>query len=111
MSRNLYQQTCYYCDHPIMLLEKPRPITEEDAFGYFKEFKGMVVAIAYCPVCLAKYLAWVDTSKRLNHSSKNYHEVIQDLSFLSTFNDEPGPDDLPAYKVEKRWIRVGDYDG
>jgi len=114
MSRNLDQTTCYYCEYPVVPLEWPRPITIDDCGGentqwaadLFEEFRGMLVAKAECPVCLAKYLAWVDESRR-KHSRRCFttDEPIMDLSFRSTFNDEAGADDLPVYTVKRLWVR------
>ena len=33
-----------------------------------------------------------------------------DLSYRSTFNDEPGPDDLPKWECESRIVRLGPFD-
>ncbi len=60
MSRNLNSTTCDQCGHDVELIEKPRPITVKDAGSYFKEYEGMLVANAECPMCMAKYLALVD---------------------------------------------------
>jgi hypothetical protein len=102
MSRNLGDVGCAICyagRAQIQLDEFPRPITEQEAGRYFEEFKDMItVANAYCTNCNAKYLAWVTrvTSKfdtRLMVPSVG--ETHIDLSFRSTFNEEPGPEDLP----------------
>jgi hypothetical protein len=124
MSRNLCQSTCHYCETELVLVEKPRPITPNDARGYYTEYQGMTVANADCPACEAKYLAWLDGSKRNGHYKNGYgidvqankrpechfnpsgDFIIQDTSFRSTFNDEPGPDDLPKWKVKVQWVRV-----
>lgn len=109
MSRNLCRVICYYCGHPVKISEPPRPITVYDCGRHFKEFKGMLVAKACCSACLAKYLAWIDLSKCVKNPRPKYHEIIEDLSFRSTFDDEPGPNDLPEFEVEKQWVRVGPY--
>lgn len=76
MSRNIGRETCAFCHSEIELLERPRLITPADAGDYyFKEHEGMTVTKAQCPVCLAQYLAWTER---------------HDLSFRSTFNNEPG---------------------
>jgi hypothetical protein len=62
-----------------------------------------VVAAATCAKCGAKYLAWVDDRamrRPLGASHRFVGDLFFDLSFRSTFNDEPGPDDLPP------WTRV-----
>lgn len=119
MSRNLCQTTCYYCSTEPKLIELPRPITKDEAFVYFDEYEGMLVANAECPLCEAKYLAWIDESgrrpdptygmmfRRAGSTNEDGTPVIQDLSFRSSFNDEPGDDDLPKWKIETRSVRVG----
>ncbi|MFA5187808.1 MAG: hypothetical protein WC460_00415 [Patescibacteria group bacterium] len=117
MSRNLGATACVHCEHPVELLEEPRPITEKEAGVYFdNKYKGMLVAEARCPICLAKYLAWIDDTnsilvrrepEKYSPRKADYGKVF-DLSYLSTFDDEPGDDDLPIYDVEviTTWHRV-----
>jgi len=106
MSRNLCSTRCYYCGfEPVRLEETPRPITSDEAFVYFEEYAGMLVANAVCPLCEAKYLAWCDETTRINKRWQSYHHGPTDggyfdLSFRSTFNDEPGPDDKPKYRIK-----------
>jgi hypothetical protein len=111
MSRNLCQRNCEFCPGVPTFDEKPRPITEADAGRYFPEYKGMLVANATCPLCEAKYLAWVDEAPRDTGWSvfrrPSEDEPFVDLSFRSTFNDEPGDDDLPKWRIETQHIRVG----
>lgn len=82
----------------------PRPITQQEAGPYFREYSGMIVANAECEDCEAKYLAWID---HIPHRRSGDGTTIQDLSFRSTFNDTPGPGDVPVYKIEVRRVRVG----
>jgi hypothetical protein len=107
MSRNLCQRNCYFCPGDIKLLEAPRPITKEDCGVYFKEYDGMLVAHAHCVACLAKYTAWVTGPAGSNWNSvpREEGQTHVDLSFRSTFDDEPGEDDLPRYKVVTKLIR------
>lgn len=116
MSRNLCATVCVHCQHPVKVIEYPRPFKDEESHGHFKEFEGMLVAKAECPVCFASYLAWLDTTTCVNPVHKNHGEKalpgdVIDLSYLSTFNDEPREDDLPIYNVEKTtvWIRTGKF--
>lgn len=112
MSRNLCQRNCYYCGDIPRLTEDARPVTPDDCGSrYFDEYKGMTVAAAECPSCEAKYLAWIDPPESwamhgwyVNKYGDTRHF---DLSFRSTFNDEPGPTDTPVYKVELQRVRVG----
>lgn len=112
MSRNLGSRFCEYCEHPVVLLEEPRPCTEADCHQYFEEYRGMIVAQAHCPMCLAQYLAWIDQSQRVRYADdRPPFGQIDDLSHLSTFNDEPGESDRPVYDVQKivNWVRTGPY--
>ncbi len=99
MSRNLASTDCYYCDGEVVLDEKPRPITKED-YGSYDEYVGMLVANATCSICEAKYLAWVNRSYMYNQPVPD-DQPFGDLSFRSTFNDEPGIVDLPTYKIKR----------
>ena len=62
----------------------------------------------------AKYLAWIDKRTCVNPIHKNYvgyaqvYGEVYDLSYRSTFNDKPGPEDLPIYDVQviTTWHRV-----
>jgi hypothetical protein len=109
MSRNLGQRDCRFCPSKVVLVELPRAIASEDAGVYYKDYGGMLVANAHCPACLAKYLAWVTgpPGSNWNNLPKDEGQTHVDLSFRSTFNDEPGEDDLPRYKVETKLVRVG----
>jgi len=92
-----------------VLKEEPRPVAKKDTGAYYTEYDGMMVADAECPACLAKYLAWVTGPAGSNWNSlpKEEGQTHVDLSFRSTFNDEPGEDDLPRYKVITKLVRVG----
>lgn len=111
MSRNLCRTDCYFCQADVLLVEEPRPATEKDVFCYMDEYEGMLVANAECPECKAKYLAWVDERPR---TSPLYHlhdrwptgeATHVDLSFRSTFDDEPGVEDLPMYEIKVQILR------
>lgn len=118
MSRNLCAQVCVHCEHAVVLDEPARPITKEDCWRYIDEFRGTLVARAHCPMCEAKYLAWMDDTE---HTCRYGRGMVSprvsrdgipiDLSYLSTFDDEPGPEDLPRYRVERvtTWVRKGLY--
>ena len=109
MSRNIGQRDCYFCPSKVVLVEAPRPVTQEDTGAYQSQYEGMIVANAECPACLAKYLAWVTGPAGSNWNSlpRDEDQTHVDLSFRSTFNDEPGEEDLPRYKVESKLFRVG----
>ncbi len=100
MSRNLCRTNCYYCRCEVIRTGETRELTDEDVGAYFPEYCGMIVAEAECSMCEAKYLAWMG---KIPHSYRDDGEIrIRDLSFRSSFNDEPGVDDLPAFEIEER---------
>lgn len=115
MSRNLSETGCYFCGGEVRLVEAPRPITREDCGGYFPEYEGMTVAHAECPDCLAKYTAWVDERARVKrhawYRAPSADQPFTDLSFRSSFDDEPGKEDLPEFEVRRIPTRVGPYRG
>lgn len=118
MSRNLGSTCCYFCGETVKLDEPPRPITREDAGIYYDTrdgygYAGMIVANASCTVCEAQYLADIDKSACAGFSSWQSWQVAlqegqthRDLSFRSTFNDEPGIADMPKYKISWQPIKV-----
>jgi hypothetical protein len=89
------------------MVEVARPIRPIEAGVYYKEFAGMLVANAVCRVCMARYLAWCGAIPGRGPSMPG---TFEDLSHLSTFNDEWGEADLPVWKVTReptltRWVR------
>lgn len=108
MSRNLLTTVCYYCEHPVVMTGEPRPF---DSVCY-EEYRGMIARDAECPVCLAQYLAWV--TPPTSHGRQTQPSACPthyDLSFRSSFNDEPGDRDLPRYKVTTKvvYVRTGPF--
>jgi len=106
MSRNLCCQTCVYCGDEPKLVESPHELTKQEAHIYFQEFEGMIVAESICPSCEAEYLAWIDESKRKIYPRTKAYPLIEDLSFYSSFNDEPGDNDLPKWEVQTIITRI-----
>ena len=105
VSRNIGETACNFCNGRVETCEAPREITRADAGRYFEEFEGMLVANANCVDCKAKYLAWVDESERKRYpryidSRQMGPGAFHDLSFRSTFNDEPGLEDF--YEIDPR---------
>lgn len=105
MSRNLGTVACYYCACSNIVYEEPvRPITRDDAGYYIDEYHGCTVAKAHCYECEARYLGWFDKSahdRRYGWHSQSYDAASHcDLSFQSTFDDEPGAADLPRWEIE-----------
>jgi hypothetical protein len=99
MSRNIGETSCEICEAPhtsIELEEAPRPLRAEDAGRYFTEFEGrLTVAAAHCTGCGARYLAWISLTGPWPREPAEGARFV-DLSFRSSFNDEPGAADLPT---------------
>mgnify|MGYP001151860163 CR=1 FL=1 len=95
MARNLGRTTCAFCNEPVKLEEEPRQIKPEEAGVYYHETVGYRFANASCTLCHAKYLAWF---------REPGSDEISDLSFRSTFDDEPGEMDLPKFTVERQQL-------
>lgn len=106
MSRNLARVDCAQCPaeaEDIILDESPRPLTKEDTVGYYREYAGMLVAHAHCKWCGALYLAWIDErtrSKYFQYARFDEGRPV-DLSYRSSFNDEPWILDLPVFHVAR----------
>lgn len=106
MSRSIGQTECARCNRAVATTGPDRPITRDEAHGYFEEFEGLLVADAKCENCGALYLAWVDSTTRLRPavvfgldlSQEKGDNPFFDLSYRSSFNDEPGEGDLPPYQ-------------
>ena len=114
MSRNLCRITCGECNGEVKATGPRHEIRLDEAGRYFDAYKGMVVADAECSLCGALYLAWCDERditgsqrdawvKVTGHGPEMGSDVdgfFHDLSYRSTFNDEPGPADLPVWVVD-----------
>ena len=107
MSRNLASTRCDHCGSDrVKITGRRHPITQDESGIYFDEFKGLIVADAECDVCRAKYIAWVDdtnceVSHQTNRGGLPTQKGFFDLSYRSSFDDEPGSADL-VYDVE--WV-------
>lgn len=97
MSRNIGSICCTFCTGRVVLEEPFRRITQEEAGQYYREYMGMPVANAHCEDCEAQYLAWAIST---GVGSIEDHGFC-DLSHRSTFNDEPGPADMPKWKIKR----------
>lgn len=73
---------------------------------------GLWVADAECVDCKTKYTAWVGPAegnygRRVIDINLIEEHGFYDLSYRSTFNDEPGKEDIPLAKVETfRVVRI-----
>jgi len=114
MSRNLLADKCVVCGDEVELDEHPRQITKEDAGTYLDEYRGMLVAKAHCPSCEAQYLAWMDDTNsetrrrwpgRPRSNSARPGRPF-DLSYQSSFNDEPGEGDGPRWTIQTVVTRI-----
>lgn len=86
-----------------------RLISKNDCGRYIHEFQGMIVADGECKVCHAKYLCWVDERnrnpidnyrfKRSPDNSLPPEKQFFDLSYRSSFNDEPCGEDCGNPKL------------
>ena len=106
MSRNLLQTDCYFCRSAVALAEPGR--ATKDNVGAYEEYIGMIVADATCTACGAEYLAWIAGCPGGHTQGPNPEDEHFDLSFRSTFNDEPGESDYPKWPIrysrdERRW--------
>lgn len=111
MSRNLCQTDCPRCGSKRIRVWDVREGTKDDfVHRYYDEFQTMLVGDAECTDCGCKLLAWVRPPIVGIHNDDkfsfcDYNQSIDgtahffDLSYRSTFNDEPGPDDLPTPDV------------
>lgn len=116
MSRNLGRDNCRFCYGEVTLVQKPRPITREEAGVYYDVgrdgfgYAGGIFANAECIVCRAKYIAWVDLSVCAGYG--RYEQMradpgalhgrpFFDLSYRRAFDDEPDEADLPDWEIEE----------
>jgi hypothetical protein len=96
---------CVFCEGEVGSTEKPRRIRPAEAGPTFEQVQCLIVADAMCLACRAKYLGWIDARAVVDGAPQPYARMgdsIMDLSFRSTFSDEPGPDDMPLYSVT--WV-------
>lgn len=114
MANVLCDTRCGQCGFDtVELVEQPHLLTEtetETDIGNSRfEVGRVVVAGAECRLCEARYLAWVDQSRLpvefrfpMPDTSKGFFA----LSYRSTFDRKPGPDDVAKYKVLTSSSRV-----
>lgn len=103
MSRNLCSQSCGACGGEVIKTSENRRATTSDVKAH-DSYVGMLVADAECSECGAKYLAWVDIRGSQHYEMYKGHymnevfdlDEFKDLSYRSSFNDEPGEADLPV---------------
>lgn len=92
MSRNLCRTDCITCRGRVLLTGVPHPYE-------FNGRPGWVIADAECEDCGTKYSAWINAPGGSRGQPRTAYGFF-DLSYRSTFNDEPGEDDVPRAKIE-----------
>ena len=103
MSVNLGSRACALCHYPEMVLSgKRRKFQKEGRLSTVK------VRDASCPICGAKYVAWVDgfffTQSNICVPVNDGGFDYTDLSFRSTQDEEPGEYDKPTRRVRRAWV-------
>lgn len=99
MSRNLCRTDCVHCKNSDFELGKSYPVADDHPYN-----SGMVVSNATCKTCGTKYIAWIGpTSDGYGARDCDRYLIREhgfyDLSYRSTFDDEPGDDDIPFEKL------------
>ncbi len=91
MSRNLARTDCRICTCAVKITGLP--MVSNIAYDGL----SIVFAHAECVACKAKYSAWLHSHSDQGRTSHRTDPtgIFYDLSFRSTFNDEPGKDDVP----------------
>lgn len=101
MSLNLCKTECDVCGSTVKITGVPYRVEKTDLYQ-----AGRLVADAICTVCGAKYVAWMSARPGDVYGSRDsdrrqlMDHGFFDLSYRSTFNDEPGVEDLPVGKIE-----------
>ena len=127
MSSNICSIDCAACGYRVVAVGPVRVATAEEVSRYHV---GMMIADAECALCGAKYTAWCDDrSARMRTHTEEFPDVVNsrwgagepryrnfdaqeaerdgetyffDLSYRSTFRDEPSDYDrgLPLHEIE-----------
>ena len=88
MSRNLGMKYCVQCGSAVRLTNEP---------SWYDNASFQNLANAECIICRTRYAAWLGADR-----------TIEDLSYRSTLNDEPGEGDIPASSIERFTLIVVD---
>jgi hypothetical protein len=87
------------------LTEDARALAPEEGGRYYERYRGRMYANAEC-ACGARFLAWLERGETWNQGTRQFEPhgwEIADLSYRSTFNDEPGEGDKPDLSVDDIW--------
>lgn len=104
MSRNISGTECEQCDVKESVAITGQLFFYEERFqdmpeSWMQHFKGTVMADATCQYCDTKYIAWIKPSPNYHGYRETENDRgFYDLSYRSSFNDEPGKDDIPQPK-------------
>lgn len=105
MSRNLCRDRCVYCGDDVRLVPE-WPVIQEWARPVRDRYR---LVSAICRGCQSLYVAHVDYSEDRHLRSPdlaNDFRQVKDLSFWSTFNDEPSEMDKPKREVKVFQVKV-----
>ena len=92
-------RVCVYCEMPVTAVGPVTKPTVEFVERYLgNNPRDYHFAPAHCPACEARYMAW------FVFDAEDDEFYIADLSWRSTFNDEPAPEDLPRYRVARTLV-------
>lgn len=97
MSRNICRTECPRCGDTPTITGPALDIKDSEHGVSFRELHGMKIAHADCSTCGALFWAWVTAPPYWTRGGDTDDRPFNDLSYRSTFNDEPGPDDEPPW--------------
>ena len=101
MSRNLCRTDCHRCSGEVRVVGIPYYLPQT----HFSR-PNMLAADAECVKCQTRYTAWMGPTTKDKGDNYGAREVdlllmtefgFFDLSYRSTFNDEPGESDVPPF--------------
>lgn len=111
MSRNCGTAGCYACDGRLRVDGAAQSFTALfPASSMRGEYGGHDFVPLVCEDCEAKFLGWVTRNTGAGEAEDG-GITWYDVSWRSSFNDEPGPDDIPKWDVETVRRRKGPYTG
>ncbi len=108
MSKNIGSKDCRNCGLVDTVVIIGAQMAWEQYYAWegeaAKHFRGMQIAQAECQYCQTRYMAWVWPSANMVWERPTFkpewsmddppEKRFYDLSYRSTFNDEPGPSDI-----------------
>lgn len=96
MSRNLCMTNCRQCEQAVEITGHRYNLP----YNHFA-CPGLTVADAKCVSCGTRYTAWIGATSHGYGGREMDRRLVEahgfyDLSYRSSFDDEPGEDDLPS---------------